>query len=133
MSVLNHLGNVGQFHSGYLDLLVRGGWVGMVLFIGILTSIFARIVKLARLEYRRAALFAVMTVAILLHNVTEASLVRETHLLWTLLLFFYFFAYQRKKDLREATSKARGVSNMSPEPILDLPEASGIPHFHTIN
>lgn len=130
MSVLKHLGSVGQFHSGYLDLVVRGGLVGMALFLGILTRVFARIVKLARLEYRLAALFAVMTVVILLHNVTEASLARETHLLWTLLLFFYLYAYQRERDLREATSKARGVSD---ESILDLHEGSGVPRFHTNN
>lgn len=133
MSVLKHLGNVGQFHSGYLDLLVRGGWVGMVLFLGILISVFARIVKLARLEYRRAALFAVMTVVILIHNVTEASLVRETHLLWTLLLFFYFFAYQRERDLREATSSASIVSQIPSKLAPVLPIVAGANRFHLIN
>lgn len=133
MSVLKHLGSVGQFHSGYLDLLVRGGWVGMALFIGILIFVFARIVRLARLEYRRAALFAVMTVVILIHNVTEASLVRETHLLWTLLLFFYFFAYQRERDLREATSSASIVSQIPSKLAPVLPIVAGANRFHLIN
>lgn len=101
LSVLKHLGGVGQFHSGYLDLLVRGGWVGMVLFLGILISTLVRIGRLSRLEYRRAVVFAAMALAILLHNVTEASIARETHLLWTLLLFFYLFSFQRERSLRE--------------------------------
>ena len=105
----------------------------MALFLGILTRVFARIVKLARLEYRLAVLFAVLTVVILLHNVTEASLAREAHLLWMLLLFFYFFAYQRERDLRGAALKARAVSNMSPQPVCELPGASGMLHPHTIN
>ncbi len=102
LSVLKHLGGVGQFHSGYLDLLVRGGWVGMVFFFGILAGALARIARLSKLEYRRAVVFAAMTLAILVHNVTEASIARETHLLWTLLLFFYLFSFDRERFLRKS-------------------------------
>ena len=111
MSVLKHLGQVGQFHSGYLDLLVRGGWMGMTLFLGILIGVIHRIVQLSRFEYRRAVIFVAMVLAILIHNVTEASLVRETHLLWTLLLLLYFFSYQLERILSKADLRAEDAFN----------------------
>jgi O-antigen ligase len=115
MSVVKHLGNVGQFHNGYLELLVHGGWVGMTLFLGLLVNVFTRMTHLARVEYRRAVIFATMTIVILIHNVTESSIVRETHLLWVLLLFIYFFAFQRKKDLGKTTSITSTVPQILPK------------------
>lgn len=99
LSVLKYLGGVGQFHSGYLDLMVRGGWIGMILFVTILAGVLRRILRLAKVEYHRAMIFSGMLCAILLHNVTEASIARETHLLWTLILFFYFFSFDREQYL----------------------------------
>jgi len=91
MSVLKSLGKVGQFHNGYLDLMVRGGVVGGVLFISLVIATAHRILVVSRVNYRQAIVYAMLVAAILLHNVTEASFVRETHLLWVLLLFVYFY------------------------------------------
>lgn len=132
LSVLKHLGGVGQFHSGYLDLLVRGGWVGMLLFLGILTSALIRIVRLSRLEYRRAVVLAAMALAILLHNVTEASIARETHLLWTLLLFFYFFAFERERFLRKSLFESSLDRSAPQSGNSEWHETADMPTMHTI-
>lgn len=132
LSVLKHLGGVGQFHSGYLDLLVRGGWVGTLLFLGILTGTLIRIVRLSRLEYRRAVVLAAMALAILLHNVTEASIARETHLLWTLLLFFYFFAFERERFLRKSLFESSLDRSAPQSGNSEWHETADIPTMQTI-
>jgi exopolysaccharide production protein ExoQ len=91
MSVLENLGGVGQFHNGYLDLMVRGGWVGLLFFIMLLTGLFKRVRSVAKRNWRLAMQVTMLIVAILLHNITEASIARETHLYWLLIIFAYFF------------------------------------------
>lgn len=113
MSVLKHLGGVGQFHSGYLDLLVRGGWMGIMLFLSVLVGVIYRILKLSHFEYRQAGIFITMVFAILIHNVTEASLVRATHPLWTVLLLLYFLSYELERVLSRAGSRVQGAPNVS--------------------
>jgi exopolysaccharide production protein ExoQ len=76
----------GQFHNGYLDLMVRGGVLALVIVIVmLLRAVFS--------GFRYWTAYPKIVVAglglcvfVLLHNVTEASLVRPTHPLWLLLL-----------------------------------------------
>lgn len=81
---------VGQFHNGYLDVLVRGGWVGLSLVIWLIVLTAVRLLRQVSIEPRVWAPLAVVFAIVLLHNVTEASLVQSPSAMWmffTLLLF----------------------------------------------
>ena len=80
----------GQFHSGYFDLLVRGGGIGLTLFFFILVRMFLMIKRGMKSNYRLVTIYAVMILAILLHNVTEASIMRETDMFWLIFVYIYF-------------------------------------------
>jgi O-antigen ligase len=79
-----------QFHNGYLDLLVRGGIVGSVLLGYLILRKYFLFVRLARVNWRLFTTLASLSTAILVHNFTEASLVRGQHLLWLLFVFVLF-------------------------------------------
>ncbi len=76
----------GQFHNGYLDLLVRGG----ALALGVVVVIIVRGIFSGYRNWSTFQAVAVpglgMCVFAILHNITEASLVRPTHPLWVMLL-----------------------------------------------
>lgn len=72
----------GQFHNGYLDLLVRGGYVGLFAVGAVIVQLFLRIVKLLSINPAAASCYGALAVAILVHNLTEASLVRPPHPMW---------------------------------------------------
>lgn len=88
----------GQLHNGYFDLAVRGGYVG-VFFIAyfagrsVLTSR-----SLSVFDPRLTVLLAAMLIAILLHNLTEASLVRSPHTLWTIFTFAYLYLHRVSRN-----------------------------------
>lgn len=90
---------IGQFHSGYIDLLIRGGAIGITLFFFILVRMFLLIKRGMKSNYRLAAIYAVMILAILLHNVTEASIMRETDMFWLIFVYIFFsLQYQLSKN-----------------------------------
>jgi O-antigen ligase len=87
-SALDHLGlNRGQFHNGYLDLIVRGGYVSIAVFIAIVLQTIYRIGMLSKIDYSHSVAWLILLACILIHNITESSIMRETHLLW------YFFVF----------------------------------------
>jgi O-antigen ligase len=91
MTVLQHFDLFyGQFHNGYLDLLVRGGYVSLVVFVLLVMQTLIRLRALAKFEYRQAIIWFVILVCIILHNVTEASIMRETHLFWYLFVLIIY-------------------------------------------
>lgn len=81
----------GQFHNGYLDLLVRGGWIGMLLVAALIVQLFSRILRVRKRDAKAYAAFMSLLVIILLHNFTEASLARSPHIFWLLFTFSYFY------------------------------------------
>ncbi|NOT24204.1 MAG: O-antigen ligase family protein [Nitrospiraceae bacterium] len=105
LSVLGNLiGQSGQFHNGYLDLLVRGGWIGLTLALWLVLAIFKGLVSVSKIESKTSICILVIVLAILFHNITEASLVRETNLLWMLLVVSYFsIGVFRQKTLKMET------------------------------
>lgn len=97
MSVLQFMGGgYGQFHSGYLDLLVRGGSLGFFL-VGIyILNVMNLMLNSALISRRESMLFLSLIVAILIHNITEASLFRGTNLFWFLIVFSYYVIDKEK-------------------------------------
>lgn len=87
-SVLEQYGiKYGQFHNGYLDLIVRGGYVSLILFIIITIQLIYRIKVLSKHYYKESVIWLILLTCILIHNITETSIMRETHILW------YFYIY----------------------------------------
>lgn len=79
--------DVGQFHNGYLDVLVKGGLVGLFLISTLLALLIARLWRLRRVKPTVAIVLGAVVMVILIHNITEASLGRGRSVLWILLLY----------------------------------------------
>lgn len=80
-----------QFHNGYLDLLVRGGIVGAVFMGYLILRKYFLFVRLARVNWRLFVTLASLSTAILVHNLTEATLVKGQHILSVLFVFVLFY------------------------------------------
>ncbi len=81
-----------HFHNGYLDLIVRGGVVGAILTSAIIISIFMNIRRLSGKYFHMSISYMTIVLAILLHNMAEVSLVRNSNNLWMTLMMIYFFS-----------------------------------------
>lgn len=82
---------VGQLHNGYLDLLVRGGVVGMSLFV-MMTLIALSRTFVTTTRESAPAWSTVLLLAVLVHNIAESSLARSTNTLWLLYTIAAFVA-----------------------------------------
>lgn len=80
----------GQFHNGYLDVAIRGGIAGFLLVIALCTKVFSAAKRLFDYEPYISLVFVALFLGILIHNITEASLVRAPNILWLLFIFVYF-------------------------------------------
>jgi len=72
----------GQLHSGFFDLLVRGGNVGLFLMVLVVIQAAMRLFKVYRRSPVEGSWGLGLLLAIVLHNVTEASLARAPHPMW---------------------------------------------------
>jgi exopolysaccharide production protein ExoQ len=90
LSLKRHL-EYKQLHNGYLDLLVRGGIVGSAIMGYLIIRKYYLFSRLARINWRLFITLASLSTAILVHNFTEASLVRGQHPLWLLFIFVLFY------------------------------------------
>jgi len=98
LSVIKYTGGrLGQFHNGYLDILVRGGVVGLGIVLLMIFTLLKKLFLIKKEGYRTAVIFLSIVVAILIHNISEASLVRGSHMLWVVFMFIYF-NYENVKD-----------------------------------
>jgi O-antigen ligase len=89
----------GQFHNGYLDLVIRGGLVGLFLFF----SVFMRIIKSLWIyisnNYEQVLMCLALLTGIMVHNISEASFVRAPNVLWLLFITIYFMVGKSKSKL----------------------------------
>lgn len=78
-----------QFHNGYLDVLVKGGIIGLLIVCALYFSILTRVFRLVRKNRDAFAIFTSYVFVILLHNITEASFAREMHFFWLMSCLIY--------------------------------------------
>ncbi len=82
----------GQLHNGYIDLLVRGGLVGVILYVVIL---FQVLIAYTHRQVRKFDIFVVWffvwVLATLIYALSEGVLVRSNNLMWLLFLFSYYY------------------------------------------
>lgn len=83
----------GQLHNGYLDLLVRGGLISLFLLLLMMSQLLKNIIKLKFLGDKRHFFILSLFVAILTHNITEASFVSNIDTLWIMFLILYFYGF----------------------------------------
>ena len=105
---------VVQFHNGYLDLMVRGGYVGIAFMGLVLLQLGRRIWRLYRFDPIGAAWYSALVVACLGHNVTEATLMRAPSAMWMALCIVVFSVGQALR-VRQ-TRRLPQVPLVSPSP-----------------
>lgn len=86
--------SVGHLHNGYLDLLVRGGVVGIVIYFFVLLRALYRLLQVTA-RAPEAAFWLMLLVADLAYELAEASLMRPVHIIW---LAFLIAATVAEKD-----------------------------------
>ena len=90
MSVLsNRIISYGQFHNGYIDLLVAGGLIGSALCLIMCLSFIRRIFNWPASDRPVAFTFIVV---FLIHNISEASIMHTVTYIWFLLTFLIIFS-----------------------------------------
>jgi O-antigen ligase len=111
---------VNEAHNGYLEIVLGLGFAGLLLVMALLTSCcreayvgISRNVELAFLGFALVIMMA-------LHNVTEASLLVETDLMWTSLILVKMVGRAEMSVVVESTA---GQPSQSAEPAPDANEA----------
>ncbi len=79
----------GQLHNGYLDLLVRGGLVSVFIFGLLLFQLFSGLIKQTFKDY--VFIYGLILV-VLMHNMTESSIIRSPSIIWLMFLVGYFYS-----------------------------------------
>lgn len=104
-----------QFHNGYIEMFARGGLIGFALLTLILVDALRCFIKSPVHLYRPMGLVLVLVLATLVHNLTEASFSRETHLLWFFFVLAYCYAKACSLDAAPLDSQAAGANPLAAE------------------
>lgn len=104
---------VGHLHNGYLDLLVRGGLLGMAIFVFALLRAMYRLLQVAA-RTPEAAFWFVFLVADLAYELAEASLMRPVHVLWLAFLVAATVAEKDRVFQRAVTANGATGPELSP-------------------
>lgn len=90
----------GQLHNGYFDFLVRSGIVSMLLFLSMLFQIIKSLLTMNIYKNRSYVMILAFICPWLVHNITEASISKNTNLLWLVFLITYFFSVGYKYEYK---------------------------------
>ncbi len=90
---------VGQFHNGYVDLLVRGGVFSAIVFIILLFQVLAGLINMTINKNRGYITVLAFVTIWLVHNITEASIFKSPNILWLQFLILYFFSVKHGQKL----------------------------------
>ncbi|MDP3334167.1 MAG: O-antigen ligase family protein [Methylococcaceae bacterium] len=91
----------GQLHNGYLDLLVRGGYISIFLFILVISQLILSIIKQALDNNKDYLIVLSLFTAVLIHNITEASIMSNSSLTWLMFLISYFTSLLTNKYIKQ--------------------------------
>lgn len=92
-----------QAHNGYLDILNELGAVGLALFVCFLVHHLLSIYRLSRHDASAAAFHGSVIVVILVHNLTESSLLRGVNFLAMLVVYSSVAVSSALRQHRQAT------------------------------
>lgn len=94
---------VGHLHNGYLDLLVRGGLVGIGIYLLALLRATYRLLQVTA-RTPEAAFWLMFLAADLAYELAEASLMRPVHVMWLAFLIAATVAEKDRAFQRTATT-----------------------------
>ncbi len=83
---LRHTWEPEQAHNGYIDILVNLGFIGLILFTGLLVASYRRILENLKTDRNVGCFQLTFFTIVLLYNVTESSFTKPTSFLWLLFL-----------------------------------------------
>ena len=95
----------GHYHNGYLDVTVKGGLIGLVLFMALLVRIFRDIFKAVKVDARTFGPFIALVVAFLIFNITEVAIGAFANILWQTVILSYLLAGLTLKRVRRHRRK----------------------------
>ncbi|MCG2777803.1 MAG: hypothetical protein L6406_19215, partial [Desulfobacterales bacterium] len=81
-----HIWGPGQAHNGYIDIFLNLGLVGLLLFGFVIISALRGALRQCRLDFEYGRVRLILLVLALIHNYTESSFARPTHLIWFIFL-----------------------------------------------
>ncbi|TCJ19321.1 O-antigen ligase family protein [Flaviaesturariibacter flavus] len=96
----------GQGHNGYMDVLVNTGVVGLVF---VLLFLFAMIGSIFRRVPWSEPVAYFLPLIVLFNNITEASLFREKHLYFVLLLLVFWYLFLEPAEAAEPEAEPDGT------------------------
>jgi exopolysaccharide production protein ExoQ len=88
-----------HLHNGYLDMLTRGGIIGLIFIIYFVIKMWFYLLRIAKVDFRVFTAFSIFLLVILLHNVTEGSFGRGLTTLWLIFSFMYLFLNRNNASL----------------------------------
>ncbi|MGX9418462.1 O-antigen ligase family protein [Vibrio sp. WJH972] len=92
---------INQSHNGYIDTLVQLGTVGLVVVLTMMMSLWKELMSIKNTFLINTFFFCVI------HNVTESSFVRDSHLVWIMILFMLSISFLE--------NNTKEVENTSPQ------------------
>jgi len=98
----------GQFHNGYLDLLVKGGLIGLGLVFALLARYLTVLIRLLQYNYEYAASGIGIFMILIVYNITEAALLRESSEIWEVVMFHYVLSESVLKRIQVSEKKPQG-------------------------
>jgi O-antigen ligase len=89
-----------HFHNGYLDFMVRGGMVGLLILFSLIARTIWRILRKAKRKPDIYAHFAAFIISLLVYNITEMTFGAWSNLMWIMFLFIYFLSERSRGHRR---------------------------------
>ena len=111
---LTHGIQLTHLHNGYLDLLVRGGLVGITMVLSTMALLVVRVFGILSKDRIAGTVLAIGLIMILVHNVAEGSFGRGMNTLWLLYSFLFMHTSMRlwQPDEVNRSLSARRWNNM---------------------
>lgn len=88
----------GQFHNGYINLAVAGGFFALLFLFLFIVHLISYCFQVLRVDFELGAMYLILILTILIHNMAESSLYSPTNLLWLMFVFtlIYFERYTKR-------------------------------------
>ena len=96
----------GQFHNGYINLAVAGGSFSLLFLLLFTFYLIYYCFQILRVDFELGAIYLILILAILIHNMAESSLYNPTNLMWLMFVFtlIYFQRYIKILKIKRKTA-----------------------------
>ena len=101
---------LGQAHNGYVDIYLQLGWIGILLFTGVVFSSMSQIMKSSFLDIEYGIFRMIMFLIILFMNITESTFLRGMHAMWFIFLLVILTVPSRSNNSKLDSKVSRGMA-----------------------